>query len=274
MPSAYVPVLKIVFSGIPIDFLYASLALPSIPDDLDLLDNSLLKNLDDQTVRSLNGSRVTDEILRLVPDVGTFRMALRAIKLWAKRREIYSNVLGFLGGVAWAMLTARICQLYPHAAPSTIVSRFFRVYEQWKWPVAVYLKPTEDAQLGHKVWNPKIFPRDRLHLMPVITPAYPSMCATHNVSLSTLSVMREEFARGAEIVMNIEQGKAAWQELFEKSDFFYRYKYYLEIVARAGTEEEFRMWYVRLANMARRPAVASSDCPSLGPVLSNRSCAI
>lgn len=31
------------------------------------------------------GSRVTDEILRLVPNVQVFRDALRCIKLWAQR---------------------------------------------------------------------------------------------------------------------------------------------------------------------------------------------
>jgi poly(A) polymerase len=46
-------------------------------------------------------------------------------------RGIYSNVLGFPGGVAWAMLTARICQLYPTAAPATVVGKFFPIYYQW-----------------------------------------------------------------------------------------------------------------------------------------------
>jgi poly(A) polymerase Pap1 len=59
-----------------------------IPDDLELKDDSLLKNLDDKCVRSLNGSRCTDDILRLVPNVHVFRDALRAIKYWAQGRFI------------------------------------------------------------------------------------------------------------------------------------------------------------------------------------------
>lgn len=56
-----------------------------MPDDLSLRDDGLLKNLDERCVRSLGGSRVTDAILRLVPDVSVFREALRTVKLWAKR---------------------------------------------------------------------------------------------------------------------------------------------------------------------------------------------
>lgn len=66
--------------------LYARLASPFIPDDQQLTDSSVLKNLDTKCVRSLNGCRVTDEILNLVPNKETFRMTLRAVKLWAKSR--------------------------------------------------------------------------------------------------------------------------------------------------------------------------------------------
>ena len=54
----------------------------------DLRDDCLLKNLDQKCVRSLNGCRVTDEILRLVPNIENFRLALRAIKLWAKSKKV------------------------------------------------------------------------------------------------------------------------------------------------------------------------------------------
>lgn len=70
-------------------------------------------------------------ILNLVPDVGVYRTALRAIRLWAKKRGVYSNVMGYPGGVAWALMTARICQLYPTAAPAAIVGKFFPIYSQW-----------------------------------------------------------------------------------------------------------------------------------------------
>lgn len=200
--DAYVPIIKFEYAGVEIDLLCACLQMSSIPDKLDILDDSILRNVDDSTQRSINGVRVTDAILRLVPNIPHFRTTLRAIKLWAKKRAVYSNVLGYLGGVAWAILVARICQLYPNASPATLLSRFFRVYEQWKWPNPVLLRSISagNPNLGFRLWNPTMNMGDRRHLMPIITPSYPSMNTTHNVSQSTLKVMKEEISRGNRIV--------------------------------------------------------------------------
>lgn len=84
--EAFVPVIKMSFDNIEIDMTFARLAFKEIPDDQELSDDTLLKNLDQKCVRSLNGCRVTDEILRLVPNKDSFRLALRAIKLWAKSK--------------------------------------------------------------------------------------------------------------------------------------------------------------------------------------------
>ncbi|OJJ34893.1 hypothetical protein ASPWEDRAFT_111886 [Aspergillus wentii DTO 134E9] len=243
VPDAYVPIIKLEMSGISIDLIFARLVIPSIPINLDLKNNDYLRGLDEREVRSLNGTRVTDEILELVPQQKTFRFALRAIKLWAQRRAIYSNIVGFPGGVAWAMLVARVCQLYPQATGSVIVGKFFRIMNKWAWPQPVLLKPIEDGPLQIKVWNPKIYHGDRFHLMPIITPAYPSMCATHNISMSTKAVILRELQRGGDIVDKIFLKQQTWNDLFARHEFFARdYKYYLSITASSKTKEAEAVW--------------------------------
>ncbi|KAH8432217.1 polynucleotide adenylyltransferase [Aspergillus melleus] len=243
VPDAFVPLIKLELSGISIDLIFARLIVPSIPLNLDLKNNDYLRGLDEKEVRSLNGTRVTDEILELVPQQKTFRFALRAIKLWAQRRAIYANIVGFPGGVAWAMLVARVCQLYPQATGSVIVGKFFRIMNKWAWPQPVLLKPIEDGPLQMKVWNPKIYHGDRFHLMPIITPAYPSMCATHNISLSTKAVILRELQRGGDIVDKIFLKQATWNDLFTRHSFFTRdYKYYLSITASSKTKETESVW--------------------------------
>lgn len=243
VPEAFVPIIKLKFAGISIDLICSRLDVNQVPLSLSLLDKNLLRNIDEKDVRSLNGTRVTDEILQLVPKQLAFKYALRAIKLWAQRRAIYGNVFGFPGGVAWAMLVARICQLYPNACSAVIVIKFFNILNLWQWPQPVLLKQIEDGPLHQKVWNPRLYPQDRLHRMPIITPAYPSMCATHNITASTMKIVLSEFKRGNEIVNDISEGKKEWATLFEPHTFFHNYKSYLVVTAAAkGSEEEGLSW--------------------------------
>nr|XP_023412961.1 poly(A) polymerase gamma isoform X2 [Loxodonta africana] len=240
--DAFVPVIKFEFDGIEIDLVFARLAIQSISDNLDLRDDSRLRSLDIRCIRSLNGCRVTDEILHLVPNKETFRLTLRAVKLWAKRRGIYSNMLGFLGGVSWAMLVARTCQLYPNAAASTLVHKFFLVFSKWEWPNPVLLKQPEESNLNLPVWDPRVNPADRYHLMPIITPAYPQQNSTYNVSTSTRTVMVEEFKQGLAVTDEILQGKSDWSKLLEPPNFFQKYRHYIVLTASASTEENHLEW--------------------------------
>lgn len=259
--ESYVPIIKMTYRGVEIDLLCASLSMNRIPASLDILEDQVLRNVDEATQRSINGVRVTDAILRLVPNIENFRTTLRAIKLWAKRRSVYSNSLGFLGGVAWAILTARICQLYPNAAPSLLLSRFFRIYDEWKWgaagatPVMLCNISPGIPSLGFKVWSP-IAPGSARHIMPVITPSFPSMNTTHNVSRFTLQIMKAEIEHSKRVVDGIltsagvssdgnspsSDGVAAWQTLFEKSSFFGDYTFYLAIDVSADDPTSFGRW--------------------------------
>ncbi|KFY09442.1 hypothetical protein V491_08169 [Pseudogymnoascus sp. VKM F-3775] len=242
--DSFVPIIKFEYEGISIDLIFSRIAvLNQIPQSLSLQDSNLLRGLDEADLRSLNGTRVTDAILDLVPQKTIFRTALRGIKLWAQRRAIYANIIGFPGGVAWAMLVARVCQLYPKATSSTVVLKFFRIMEKWQWPTPVLLTHIASGPLQVKVWNPRIYKHDSFHLMPIITPAYPSMCATHNITRSTKEIIQRELKRGGNITDQIMSGKLQWKDLFAKHTFFTEgYKYYLSVISASTTREAQNIW--------------------------------
>lgn len=242
VPDSFVPIIKLILNNIEIDLIFVSITtLQTIPKNLELKDNKLLDGLDQAGIKSITGPRVTDEILSLVPEHKTFRTALRAIKLWAQRRAIYANIVGFPGGVAWAMLVARVCQLYPHANGATIVARFFFVMKNWNWPTPVMLKEIESGK--ERVWNPQIYPGDRKNIMPIITPAYPSMCATFNISKSGKNVIQRELEKGFVVADGIFKGTHTWADLFKKHSFFTAdHRYYLSIIASSSDADAAKSW--------------------------------
>jgi hypothetical protein len=79
--------------------------------------------------------------------------------------------------------------------------------------------------------------------MPVITPAFPSMCSTHNITLSTKQIILRELQRGGDLVDLIFAKRLNWKDLFEGHTFFTQdYKYYLSVIATGRTREAAMSW--------------------------------
>jgi poly(A) polymerase len=204
VPDAVVPIIKMKYKSVEVDLTFARLNLTSISSSMDNLnDQNLLKHLDEKTVRSLNGTRVADRLLSLVSNPETYRSTLRFIRHWAKRRGLYSNAVGFFGGITWAILTARICQMFPRFLPLQLVRKFFIIFSRWNWSNPVTLCPIETSDevglMGFKIWNPRLYTSDRFHLMPIITPAFPCMNSTYNVTETTKRLITSELRRAVDI---------------------------------------------------------------------------
>ncbi|VDN23910.1 unnamed protein product [Gongylonema pulchrum] len=223
--KAFMPLIKLNYRGTELDILFASLASKRVPEDEQLKDYLILENLDKKSIRSLN-------------DHG-----------------IYSNIVGFPGGISWAILVARVCQLYQNAAPSglRLPFHFDSALEQ---PLPVFLKSSQSSYLveipslqelvwdlwtriGHEL---VIVNYCRHHLMPIITPAFSEQYFTFNVTKSTQRIVTDEISEvkhfvllAISIVMDIIGGKAEWSELFEKV-FFSRYKHFLALLSVSTTE--------------------------------------
>eukprot|EP00826_Nyctotherus_ovalis_P010407 TRINITY_DN12747_c0_g2_i1.p1 TRINITY_DN12747_c0_g2~~TRINITY_DN12747_c0_g2_i1.p1 ORF type:complete len:492 (+),score=124.23 TRINITY_DN12747_c0_g2_i1:212-1687(+) len=246
--DAHVPLIKLKFHSIEIDLLFARLRFDSIDDSLkSLWDDSILAGCDEQSINSLNTYRNNDLILSLVPNKEAFKQTLRFIKIWAKRRQLYSNKVGLLGGISWAILTAKICQLFPKQPPNRLMEKFFTVFCKWHWKIPVLLcdiKEPNGAELTTKQWNPRLSEGDQQQLMPIITPAFPCVNSAFNVSHTTKKILLKEFHRGAKIARKINSHApgATWMQLFKKYDLFKEYSHYLRIDALSRSPEDHLMW--------------------------------
>ena len=227
--TAKVPIITFDFDGVNLDLLFAQLPLDAVPETLDVNDDAVLQGVDFGTEKSLNGPRVTNLIEQLVPSFTTFRSLLRCVRLWAKRRGLYSNKMGYLGGVNCNILSAFICQMYPNAAVSVLLQKFFSVLREWPWPTPIEITPQYDAGLGLEGWDPSQY-GNRFHVMPILTPAYPSMNSTANVSRNTLDVMIWEMnVAHDKMRAALAQGGDGWERVFEPTDFVVSLEKYLAV---------------------------------------------
>ena len=233
--GAAVPILTFDWVGINIDLLFARLNINSVPPHFDIDNDAVLDGADGATEKSLNGPRVTNLIAAFVSGTPqryqAFLTVVRCVRKWAKARGLYSNKMGYWGGVNCNLAVALTVQLYPNACPAALLRRFFLVFKTWRWPQPVMLTKPHNAGYGLPVWSPQTALRQ---VAPMITPAYPAMNSTLAVSRQTLQIMQEEFNRGHEIVDKLwkdfqkdptkkKKSNMDWGALFEPSDFFIAY---------------------------------------------------
>ena len=247
--GAFVPILTMEYDTIDIDISFAPLNMDTIPPDIDLSDDTILNSLDKPAYSSINGVRTNDMMLQLVPNLENFRVLLRFVRLWSKKRAIYGNVYGYLGGVNCALLSAFICQRYPKAEPAKLVLNFFMDLAYWNWPDPIYINTPNVGPL--ESWDPSTNP----DAMPIITPAYPAINSTRSASKSTLHRMVEEFKHGIKITTNIITKKRKWDKLIAETNFFTRYKFYIQIKIAADTEKAYADWQGNVESKIKRLAM-------------------
>jgi poly(A) polymerase len=226
--EAYTPIIKLTLYSVEVDLLFCAVN-HSFTDNGSLEkwileENTVLSSLDEKCARILNGPRVAWKLLNLVPSKETFLTVLRYVKLFAKRRGLYSNIMGFYGGITWAILTARVCQMFPNMAPSQIINRFFKVWSKWDFTNhAVQLNEIERTDLMEyskfKVWSKSTESTKQPSLMPIITPAFPAMNTTHNVSETTKQILLAEFIRANNLFTGGAETVGLWPTVVESIDF-------------------------------------------------------
>ncbi|XP_042517827.1 nuclear poly(A) polymerase 3 [Macadamia integrifolia] len=232
--DAKVPLMRFKFNGISVDLPYAKLKVNSVPEDLDILNPFFLMNIDDTSWRSLSGVRANIRILQLVPNIENFQAMLRCLKLWAKRRGVYGNLHGFLGGIHMAVLAAYVCQLHPNASINILISKFFETFALWRWPTPVMLQD-EMAPMGVGV--------SEVHsLMPIMLPCSSREYCHSNITKSTFNRIRSELLRGHAMTRDFLRPDFAWSTLVEHFQYTKKYVRFVRVFLSASDQDELGDW--------------------------------
>lgn len=81
---------------------------------------------------------------------------MRCVRNWAKARGLYSNKMGYWGGVNVNITVGVWCWLgyaYPNDCAASLLQKFFLVFKSWRWPNPVTLTKPHDAGFGLPVWS-------------------------------------------------------------------------------------------------------------------------
>ena len=246
VPDARVPVIKVKFREMSVDLLAARVPQQYLEPEIETIDENSIWLVEEKCMKSMNGVRVADRILSLVPDCETFRIATRMIKYWAMQRMIYSNAMGYVGGVSWALMVAKICQYYPYVSAKEIVYRFFQAFAGWSWEEnkPVTLAGIQDKPIPrglnpqqYKEWNGSKYLSDKQQPFPIITPIFPCHNTAYNVTEVQRDIIVREIKRGHVItdIMAINP-EISWDDLCSPFPFFESFERYLVMEVYAETE--------------------------------------
>jgi hypothetical protein len=134
--------LELSVNGIAMDLQYcpAARVVERWSEFAHLAPTDPIFNLSILSLRKLKPYRDLLYMQRTIPSLAVFRLAYRAIKLWATARGIYSSKFGFLGGVHITLMLAWVHKRLAHdysdgdeVGVAELVAAFFHHYANFDW---------------------------------------------------------------------------------------------------------------------------------------------
>ena len=279
IPDAKVALATMFFNGIDIDLIPVILPLKTVETSLDISDINVLRGVQERFVRSLNGPRDTARTIELVdrrtaaqklacspaaPIMEPFQTCLRAMNHWRKQRKIDKNKFGYFGGINMQLMAAFVTKtLHGVESSATLFHRFFYVFQLqmakgWGPDLPVRLVPNPPPPSfeveGDYSWSVDNVRRNAPHLMPLITPCFPTMDSLFGVNKATYRVMHDEMIRGESHLndlsaamngadgLSVAEERAKWEELFEPVCFPALYNHFIQVTIEAGSDAQMRKW--------------------------------
>lgn len=183
--DALFPLLKAEIEGVSTDLVYARTSTGTLSGEA----------LDARSKAGLAGYQENQAIVdaaRLRFRGQELQELLSLVAAWARKRQIYGNRVGYLGGFSWAVLVSSFLGRQKSASVNllSLAKGFFTEYAAWSWPTPVSL--SEEAALSYQ--------GNENEPMPILTPLSPARNSARNICRSTLEVIREEMKRAATLL--------------------------------------------------------------------------
>lgn len=227
---AKVPIIKIFVDGHSVDLSFISMDFFEFPINFNIYYCDFNFSLSNKSnVIGLCGVRVSKQVLNLIPDINKFRVLMYVIKYWAKINGVYSNVLGFLGGISWTIMVAYICRKYPQCNEYQLLQHFFSTFSSWNWSESISLYENES------VIN-SVIP------MSIFTPVKPYQNTALNVLISSKDVIEKKL-KIANHLLSDNNVKRMFME-----DVFFVYDSYFSIIIKCGHNFWFNLVESKIRN--------------------------
>ncbi|OBZ84171.1 Poly(A) polymerase gamma [Choanephora cucurbitarum] len=243
-----VPIIKCVVDNISIDISFVRLKSNQVDPKINFLDDSLLNDLDEVCLASMDGPRVNQYILNSIKEqhLPIFCLCLQSIKHWAMRRQIYNKPSGYLNGSSWTILLLKTYLVKRNQVAELTVTylldQFFQLWMDWPWPVPVCVTDSIPGKDGTTVEYDSLVEFEQA-CMPIVSPCYPVVNAAPNVTLSTRKVLQREFERAAFILERTDlEPREVLRKLFNPVDYFARFSHFLSITTSSSRQRSHEIW--------------------------------
>uniref|UniRef100_A0A915NZH3 polynucleotide adenylyltransferase n=1 Tax=Meloidogyne floridensis TaxID=298350 RepID=A0A915NZH3_9BILA len=187
--------INVVYAGQNMDILFAVVPYEKIPDLIDL------NNHENKEIIKNNLNLMDSLINDMIKINGIF---------YNQRRQIYSNMFGYLSGSILFVMAAKICLIYPFGELNFLLQKFFQIYSAWAWPLPLIIEDITNTEPDiiknfNDFWD---FNKLKLNeessksgdKMPILTSLFPEQNTAHNVNEFTLKIILREIKEAYHIM--------------------------------------------------------------------------
>ncbi|KAI9703595.1 MAG: hypothetical protein M1836_007365 [Candelina mexicana] len=164
-------------------------------------------NLPVTSRKKLNAWRDNYYLTQSIPDIASFRLAHRFLRLWAAKRGILSTRFGYLSSFHISLMLSRVCKLLTrdtgNATAPDIVRTFFHYYASFDFAVHMVFDPDIHAP------RPRYQRSSREHVA-ILTLHAPVINAAYSTTMNSVTTLVEELKRADRLMSYVD---TSWSDL-------------------------------------------------------------